>query len=93
MTGIPVAVLRGLKLVMVRRSRGLLRFFAPPAATGAEGLKRIVIDLKRWRSVMARISNSFSTPLDSLSRMPWDEALRWWPEAQAIHAETWGRQR
>ncbi len=42
---------------------------------------------------MARISNSFSTPLDSLSRMPWDEALRWWPEAQAIHAETWGRQR
>lgn len=42
---------------------------------------------------MARISNSFSTPLDALSRMAWDEALLWYPEAQSVYAETWGRAR
>lgn len=42
---------------------------------------------------MARISASLSTSLPVLMAMPWDEALRWYPEAVAIFNETWGRGR
>jgi hypothetical protein len=40
---------------------------------------------------MARISASFSTSLSDLNTMPWDEALRWFPEALVFLAETWGK--
>lgn len=40
---------------------------------------------------MARVSASFATPLMAVRSMPWDEALRWYPEAISIYNETWGR--
>jgi hypothetical protein len=40
---------------------------------------------------MGRISNTYATPLPALLAMPWDEALRWYPEALKVYEETWGR--
>lgn len=42
---------------------------------------------------MARIANTLSTSLPALLDMPWDRALRFYPEAVKIHAETWGFRR
>lgn len=42
---------------------------------------------------MARTSAIFSTSLADLLAMPWDEALRWYPQALKVWAETWGRKR
>jgi len=70
----------------------MLQFFAPTVPAGPDrSLTRVVIEFSRWRSVMARISSSFSTSLSDLIGMPWDEALRWFPEAKSIYSETWGK--
>lgn len=72
----------------------MLGFFAPRVPAGGDSdqpIDRVVIDLPRWRSYIARLASSFSTPLPTLLDMPWDEALRWFPEVRAIYDETWGR--
>ena len=43
--------------------------------------------------MVARIANTFHTPLPQILAMPWDRVLVWWPEAIAVHAETFGRLR